>query len=141
MGAFGHTGFSPFSTALPADTQGLLGSTLDYNDPLTSVMMAGSSNLPGNFYDFNNQSLPQTTSVGKHQVHPSFDGLNCTLAPSALELSQANDTQNQSFFENAIKDGSKGITPAGTPGVNGESWGNFIDDSAWDIPSASPTSQ
>ena len=112
-----------------------LGSTLNPNDPLTSMMMAGSNNFPQQYYNFNNAPLPETTSIGKQQVHPSYDGLNSTLAPSALDLSQGvqDFSQSQSFFDQAIKSGS----PVGTPGLNGESWGSFIDTEQWEMPSAS----
>ncbi|KAG9230306.1 hypothetical protein BJ875DRAFT_445157 [Amylocarpus encephaloides] len=116
----------PFSTALPAESQMLLGSTVNPNDPLKNNLRAGSNNLTGNFYTFDSQQ-PNSFSMGKHQLHPFFDGLNSTLAPSALENFHPpsdDSSQNQSFFDDALKAGSTRETPAGTPG---DSWANFID--------------
>jgi hypothetical protein len=131
----------PFSTALPAESQGLLGSTLNMDDPLSQRMMQGSTNLPGNFYDFSNQSLPQTTSIGKQQSYPSMDGLTTTLAPPAQETQQrAQDYNNtQDFFNDALNPRSSGITPAGTPGLT--DWQTFINTDQWDLPSSSQTLQ
>jgi hypothetical protein len=132
---------SPFTTVLPAETQGLLGSTLDMNDPLSRMMMQGSTALPGNFYDFSNQSLPQTTSIGKHQSYPNPDGLSSTLAPLSQDtLQRPQDYSNtQDFFNEALNAGSNGVTPAGTPGLN--DWQSYINTDAWDVPSSSQTSQ
>ena len=113
-----------------------LGSTLDFDDPLSSMFMAGADQ--SQIYDFNAQ-LPPALETNKHQPHPRFDGLNSTLAPSAREDNAEDVTQqlahdsNQSFFDQAII----GNTPAGTPGVNGESWGNFIDTEQWNTPASS----
>jgi hypothetical protein len=100
------------------------------------MMMAGSSDLPGNYYNFsNNQPFPQTTSIGKQQMHPSFDGLSPTLAPSALDVNQGGQDfpQNTDYFNDAIKAGSSGATPAGTPGLNGDTWSSYIDTDQWDL--------
>lgn len=127
--------YSSFSTALPAESQMFLGSTLDSNDPLSSMFMVGADQ--SQIYDFSTQ-LPQTVEVNKHQPYPAFDGLDSTLAPSASQETMddakyhlAHDS-NQSFFHQAL-----GNTPSGTPGVNGESWGNFIDTDQWNTPSSS----
>jgi hypothetical protein len=131
-----------FTTALPAETQGLLGSTMNMNDPLSQMMMQGSTALPGNFYDFSNQSLPpQTTSIGKHQSYPSLDGLSSTLAPPSQDtLQRPQDYSNtQDFFNEALNAGSNGVTPSGTPGLN--DWQSYINTDAWDVPSSSQTSQ
>jgi hypothetical protein len=131
-----------FTTALPAETQGLLGSTMNMNDPLSQMMMQGSTALPGNFYDFSNQSLPpQTSSIGKHQSYPSLDGLSSTLAPPSQDtLQRPQDYSNtQDFFNEALNAGSNGVTPSGTPGLN--DWQSYINTDAWDVPSSSQTSQ
>ena len=140
MSSFNNN-FSPFSTALPAESQALLGSTMNMNDPLTQMMMQGSTAFPSNFYDFSNQSLPHTTSIGKQQSYPSQSGLSSTLAPaSSQELPQAPQdfTTSQDFFNEALNAGSSGVTPLGTPGAN--DWQNYINADAWDMPS-SQTSQ
>jgi hypothetical protein len=130
----------PFSIALPAESQGLLGSTLNMDDPLSQRMMQGSTNLPGNFYDFSSQSLPQTTSIGKQQSYPSLDGLSATLAPPAQDTQQRPQDYNttQDFFNEALH-GSSGGTPAGTPGLT--DWQTFINTDQWDLPSSTQTSQ
>ena len=140
MAAFNNN-YSPFSTALPAESQGLLGSTMSTSDPLSQMMMQGSNTLPGTFYDFSNQPLPQTTSIGKQQSYPSMSGLNSTLAPaSSQEPSQRPQdySNSQDFFNDALNVDSNGVTPLGTPGNN--DWASYINTDAWDLPS-SQTSQ
>jgi hypothetical protein len=137
MSSFNNN-FSPFSTVLPAESQGLLGSTMNMNDPLTQMMMQGSTTLPGKSYDFSNQSLPQTTSIGKQQPYPSLDGLNSTLAPaSSQEPPQRHQGYNnsQDCSNEAPNDSSSGITPLGTPGGTND-WQNYINVDAWDLPSS-----
>ena len=74
--------FTPFSTALPMESQMFLGSALDPNDPMTSMLMAGSENMP----QYNPLSANDALSPNKSRhLHPSFDGLSSTLAPSALD--------------------------------------------------------
>jgi len=133
--AYAKKPYSSFSTALPAESQMFLGSTLDFDDPLSSMFMAGADQ--SQIYDFSAQ-LPPTTEANKHQPYPTFDGLNSTLAPSIGQDNPDGFTHNlahdssQSFFDQAI-----GNTPSGTPGVNGESWGNFIDTEQWNTPASS----
>jgi hypothetical protein len=132
-----NNNFGAFSTVppLPAESQGFLGSAFPFNDPLTSMMMAGSNGLPGNSYNFStNQPFPQITSNGKQQTHPSFDGLTSTLAPSALDLNQGGQdfTQNTSYYNDAIKTSSNSATPTGTPGF----WNEFVESDQWDQPSS-----
>jgi hypothetical protein len=142
MSSFNNNNFTPFSTALPAESQGLLGSTMNMSDPQMQMMMQGSTTLPGNFYDFSNQSLPPTTSLGKQQTYPSVNGLNSTLAPpsSSQEPVQHQQDYNtsQDFFNDALNPNSNGVTPAGTPGLN--DWTSFINTDGWDL-SSSQTSQ
>ncbi|KAH9215069.1 hypothetical protein DL95DRAFT_142454 [Leptodontidium sp. 2 PMI_412] len=110
--------YGPFSTALPGNAAGLLGSTFSFND--ASMMMGGNDNLSA--YNFNNQALPQTTSIGKQQMHPSIDGLNSTLAPSASDLS----FQPQDFFNDAIcMTSGQEATPGQTPGLDND-WSNYV---------------
>jgi hypothetical protein len=136
MNAFNNNFFQP---ALPGESQGLLGSTLP-NDPLTSMMMAGSNSLPGNYYNFStNQPFPQSTGNGKQQTHPSFDGLTSTLAPSALDLNQGGQdfAQNTSYYNDAIKASSNSATPTGTPGY----WDEFVQSDQWGDQPSSQKSQ
>jgi hypothetical protein len=136
LGAFGDNNYCSFSTALPAESQMFLGSTLNPNDPLTSMFMAGAD--PSQFYDFTSQvpQIPQTMNVSKHLQYPSFNGLNSTLAPSN---NQEASLDCSSFFDHAMdssRNGDFATTPTGTPGVNGESWASFIDTDQWDVPSS-----
>jgi hypothetical protein len=77
----------PFTTSLPPEAQQLLGPGLDPNDPFTSVLMAGSENYISNpYYPWGNLQgsckLAETTIA----MHPSFNGMSATLAPSVLEF-------------------------------------------------------
>jgi hypothetical protein len=137
MNAFTNNNFGAFSTVppLPAESQGFFGSTFPFNDPFTSMMMAGSNGLPGNYYNSStNQPFLQNPSSGKLQTHPSFDGLTSTLAPSALDLSQGGQdfAQNTNYYSDAIKASSNSATPTGTPGF----WNEFVDSDQWDQPSS-----
>jgi len=130
QGACGSNSYSSFSTALPAESQMFLGSTLNPNDPLTSMFMTGAN--PSQFYDFSSQ-LPPTMSVDKYLQYPTFVGLDSTLAPSN---SHEASIDSGSFFDQAADFSRTGTTPAGTPGVNGESWASFIDIDQWDMSSS-----
>ncbi|KAG9242361.1 hypothetical protein BJ878DRAFT_175853 [Calycina marina] len=139
-----NNSYSPFSTALPAESQMFLGSTLDYSDPLSSLLMAGADH--SQIYDFNTHAQPemQQLELNKQHAQQNYTGLNSTLAPSAGKITQASQVKaeedieqpsydsHQSFFDQAFSN-----TPGGTPGVNGESWGSFIDTSLWATPSSS----
>lgn len=135
--------YNPFSMALPMEAQMFLGSTLP-SGPFTDAMMEGISNLPTPAFDFGS-TLPQTTEFGKgQQIYPTTNGLNSTLSggvdPSELDLNQGYQggldfSQDQSFFDQAINGDE--VTPAGTPGIGGESWSNFIDTDSWEAPTAS----
>ena len=149
---FGFQDFSPFSTALPTESQMLLGSALDPNDPLTSMMMAGSDGMPQPNY-----LNPAPPSLSKQRnFHPSYDGMSATLAPSALDMSPASGmfgaqppTTSASLgkpgfqlaFDNGFPDYSKGQGMFGgptssngsgtaTPGLDG-TWEAFINDNSW----------
>jgi hypothetical protein len=115
-----------FTTALPAESQMLLGSALDPQDPMTSMFMAGSQYIPNSYYNFD-ATLPPTLSV---QLYPSFDGLNKTLAPSELEMNLGLDFQyagQTSFFDAGMRETTASGT--GTPG--GNDFNLFIDQDAW----------
>jgi len=74
---------SPFTTSLPMESQMLLGPTLDPNDPLAAMLMAGSDAMMPPYYNFG-----PTASISKQRnYHPSYDGMSATLAPSALDMS------------------------------------------------------
>lgn len=77
-------GMGPFTTALPPETQQMLGPALDPHDPMTSMLMAGSENYTSSpYYPWGGMQ-----SSGKVEpTHPSYCGIFTTLAPSALENS------------------------------------------------------
>lgn len=137
----------PFTTALPRESQMLLGSALDPNDPLTSTLMAGSKAIKEsvNHFDYTDVNYKQS------RLHPSWDGMSATLAPSALDLSPSRsnyDTPSSVSTEPTVTsaysynfDGnfsdfkSTGYTASTqngniSPG-NDPSWDSFIDDNSW----------
>ncbi len=149
---FGFQDFGPFSTALPTESQMLLGSALDPSDPLTSMFMAGSENMPmPNYYNSTPASL-----MKQRNFHPSYDGMSATLAPSALDMSPAPGmfgnqpaTTSASMgkpglqlaFDGSFPDFTKGQQVFGgptssngsgtvTPGLDG-TWDAFINDNSW----------
>jgi len=127
--------YGPFSSTLPAEQQIMLGSTM--NDPYMHMLMNGSDNQSDNSWNFDAELQSTSDTVKQPQTFPSFDGLHSTLAPSAFNQTDV----NQSFFDDALKIGNGNETLTGTPGINGESWGSFIDTDQWDIPTASQQSQ
>ena len=111
------------------------------------MFMAGSESLPQPFYDFNSH-------LGMPKFHPSYDGMNATLAPSALDISPdpatysdplsantepANTPSFNYMFDGGLLD-YKGVNFASansahasgnvTPGNDG-AWDAFIDDNTW----------
>ncbi|MCJ1399299.1 hypothetical protein MMC11_002501 [Xylographa trunciseda] len=146
--------FSPFTMSLPPESQMLLGSTLDPNDPLTSMFMAGSENFAQPYFN-NNFNLNATNVLSKQSnFHPSYDGMSATLAPSALHMSPLSATYNEptstssesgptstySFgLDGSLGDykgvgfmqgGSGAASGTVTPGID-SSWDAFIDDNSW----------
>ena len=129
--------YSMFSTTLPTESQLLLGSTLDPQDPLTAMFMAGNGSVP--LYN-PNQATPD---LKNHGVHPSFDGINATLAPSALDLSANQSMADGPASAPAFKMHSDSLDDNYKPAhldrsisTNGsgisDDWGAFIDDNSWD---------
>ncbi|MCJ1285728.1 hypothetical protein MMC26_005069 [Xylographa opegraphella] len=146
--------FSPFTMSLPPESQMLLGSTLDPNDPLTTMFMAGSESFPQPYFN-NNFNLNSTNVLSKQSnFHPSYDGMSATLAPSALHMSPLPTTFNEpasAASESAstsaygfcldgnpgeykgigfLQCGSGGASGTVTPGID-SNWDAFIDDNSW----------
>jgi hypothetical protein len=139
--------FSPFSTALPMESQMFLGSALDPDDPLTSMLMAGSENMPQ--YTPNPISNNSSSSNKSSNFHPSFDGLSSTLAPSALDkypsdlglqsgdsslsfdVFYADTNSNDQKPGGAIQGNSTYRSGTVTPGLDND-WSAFIDDASWE---------
>jgi len=149
----GYSNPSPLTTALPMESQMLLGSALDPNDPFTSMLMGGSENMPQP-YNFSNPSALQKPRM---PVYP-YDGMSATLAPSALDMSPHHQTYNHlpttvssapaptpsflSACDGTMLEFSKGqMLPGGinsatnsgtvTPGGLDAGWESFINDSSW----------
>lgn len=127
----------PFSTALPMESQQLLGSALDPNDPYTAMLLGNQPQQ--SFYSYN----PNGSCKSKSFSPPSInDGMNQTLAPGMLDtaaLGQDNYTTPVSATDSAFTPhggfGSFGVdfsyhdlktSPSGftTPGEH--DWANFI---------------
>lgn len=87
--------FSPFSMALPAETQQMLGPTFDPNDPQTAMFMANSEMVPQPFYNYN----PNLSAKARLQ-QASSQGMNQTLAPSSAPVMDINP-ENLSYSSNA----------------------------------------
>jgi hypothetical protein len=125
--------FSLLTTALPPESQMLLGSVLDPQDPMTNMFMEGSQSMPNSYYNFD-ATLPPTMSVGKDvsdgQLYSSFDGLGTTVAAGDLEMNPELDFQyagQTSFFDAGMKETTASGT--GTPG--GNDFNLFIDQDEW----------
>lgn len=135
--------FSPLSGSLPPESQLMLGGCLDPNDPLTSILMAGSEYVQPGY-----NSIP--ADVSKRNYHAPHDGMSATLAPSALDMSPGNVTNPPLIMQGANPDPSfldfapefnKGHffsrsnsspgsgSGTGTPIDGG--WDAFINDSTW----------
>ena len=96
-------------------------------------MMAGSSNLPQYDFDYNqNQSWSSSSGTDSKQgLPPNYNGgLNDTLAPSTFDQNSLNWNYGQAGDLFGAKDSNAGSL---TPGLNGESWGSFIDTDQWDV--------
>ena len=135
----------PFDMSLPMESQMMLGNTLNPNDPLTSMFMAGSENMTQPFFG-NYQSMSKQSNF-----HPSYDGMSATLAPSALDMytdessngtnlyndqkskfSYSNQFENLKPFEFTRSNSSMGSGTV-TPGNDG-GWDAFINDQSWSEP-------
>ncbi|KAL1628491.1 hypothetical protein SLS56_005942 [Neofusicoccum ribis] len=144
--------YSPFSMALPTETQQMLGSTLDPNDPQTAMFMANSDMVPQPFYQYN----PNLSGKSRLQ-QASSQGMNQTLAPSSVPMMDINpanlsytsntashptasDGMSTSFnrgfgFDGSFQDSTKGTgmsrqnSQQGSTGLitPGNEWAKFID--------------
>jgi len=137
----------------------LLGSTLNPNDPLTPLLMSGSENYAHAFYPnnlYNNFNPANMMLKDPTLLHPSYDGMSATLAPSALSMSPsqprnikiessgADVTPPPSFNYgsdaslsdykginfNVGQSGSGHDSGTATPGLDG-GWDAFINDNPW----------
>ena len=152
-GLNGFSNMSPFTTSLPAEAQMLLGPAMDSNDAFTSMLMAGSENLP----QACNYSAAASVLQKPRSFNQSYGGMSATLAPSALDMSprhqmyaqpsvtvSASPTSSPAFqlpYDGSLYDSSKSqiypggnsasgsgtVTPAGIDG----GWDAFINDTSW----------
>ena len=86
-------GFGPYNPTLPPESQMLVGSALNPTDPFTAALLASnSSNISVPFYSYNPTNASTTTSSSTtaqaklKDLHPTYNSLTQTLAPSALEI-------------------------------------------------------
>lgn len=134
---------SPFSMALPTETQQMLGPNMDPSDPSTAMFMANSELVPQPFYSYN----PNLTGKSRFQ-NASNQGMNQTLAPSNAPVMDVNP-QNLSYsnyanshptasdgmfnanfaFDSAFQDMSRQNSQHGSSGLitPGNEWAKFID--------------
>ncbi|KAI9892648.1 MAG: hypothetical protein M1814_001341 [Vezdaea aestivalis] len=125
--------FGPLSTALPPESQMMLGPALDRNDPLTSMLMAGSENL--------SQLSDAMAANPIKQQQPQF-GIGSTLAPSAMHNYPVGDGVAADFGFGF----GTGLEPRKIPTLSREGsshdstdplalendWNAFIDDNSWE---------
>lgn len=138
---FGNNNYSQMSAQLPRESQMFLGNTLNSNDFPTSMLMANSD--PSQMYDWPAAPLPETTQIGKHQSYPTTQGLNSTLAGDQAQqaelVKKESDSQDadepptatQSFYEDAVKqenENNKIFSTTSTPGLNGDIWDSWLND-------------
>ncbi|KAL6721172.1 hypothetical protein ACLMJK_000274 [Lecanora helva] len=147
----GYPNIGPLTTSLPVESQMLLGSALDPNDPFASMLMAGAENMPQQ-YNFSTAASQKPRSFNQ-----TFEGMSATLAPSALDMSprhqayrhsattmsgppasapaylttfdggMADFAKGQSFMSNNSSSGSGSATPGAIDG----GWDSFINDTSW----------
>lgn len=147
-----YSTMSPFSTALPMESQMLLGSALEPTDPLTSMFMAGSEGMP---QPYNYNTSPSSLQKPRSFDQP-FNGMSATLAPSALDMSPRHPTYSQppittsmapssspgflgfdatmpDFSKSQIYTSCNSSTGSGTvtPGGIDGGWDAFINDNSW----------
>lgn len=124
--------YSSFSTALPPESQQMLGPSLDPADPMTSVLMAGSEGLTSNPY-FNWGNMQPS---GKFDMSGSNAMFNGAVAPSALENHAQTTTMN--LKANSIGTPSLGRENSGaSTQTNGDRmFAEFVQDETWPDDSA-----
>ena len=129
---------SPLTMTLPQDSQMLLGSALNTDDAFANMLMANANN-PG-YFDTNSYSSTKDVSY-----YPSLEGMNTTLAPSAMNMSPSGQTaadQANSNFQDFDSMNSMHFSDlkgadfnANHSGVNtptaDTSWDAFINEQSW----------
>ena len=140
---------SSFSTALPMESQQLLGGGMfDSNDPMTSMLMGGHSRPSQPFYSYN----PNGSSKKSFNAPSSYDGMSQTLAPGVLD-NNANFSAPPSSADSVISPwgnsfgmgfdsqfdvfkpstfSQSGHTSGDVTPTMDQDWANLIDGSTWE---------
>lgn len=145
----GYPNMSPFSMALPMESQMLLNGALDPNDPMTAALMSGYDSSP---FPYDGSHPAQPYSKSRSYSHP-VGGMSTTLAPSAFDLHPRTQDANQQPTVNGMPASSAATPGTGyeqgdfgrggmfpqsqssqgsgtvTPGLDG--WDTFINDTSW----------
>ena len=101
-----QTCMSPLTMSLPQDSQQLLWPALNTGDPFASLLMSNGSNLHSGYFD--------TSYMSKDaQFYSSVDGMNATLAPSAM-----NNSSFGQFTDDHISSQFTGLRPNGDMNLN-----------------------
>jgi hypothetical protein len=100
--------YTPFSTALPLESQMFLSSKLDPADPLTPLFMPDSDAIPALPCDF---TITLPPGGGAPLGKPDLDAAAAAAAAAPLESEDEPDDED----------------------VNGETWNSFIDTENWDL--------
>jgi len=120
---------NPFSTALPAASQQMMGYV---NDDMMSASFAGASDI-----GFSSYANFSETGKTQHQTsYPSHEGLNSTLAPPSSQ-EPANETQDFSsdnFFNDAYNANNGYGSLNGTPGLYNDTFDSLFDINAYEAP-------
>lgn len=115
-----------FNMSLPMNTQQLLNTNLDMNEPygLQQGQPSMKQQQQQNFYSYNPNGKPKTGSNGS-MSQSSFDGLNQTLLPSHINT---NVSGTESFMSPALTGSDPSYTPysAQTYGGNNFSFDNSM---------------
>lgn len=114
---------NPLSLSLPPESQQLIGSALDPNDPRTAIFMAGSDNIPQPFmgtYSYNPNLSP------KSRMGASVAGMTQTLAPeNSIKLDTAMDGTSSDSPPSAMSESIFSPHSLFTP--SGFEYSNFFD--------------
>lgn len=118
---------NPLSMSLPPESQQLIGSALDPNDPRTSLFMAGSENLPQPFmgtYTYNPNLSPKSSRAMASNMTQS--GIAQTLAPEySIKVDTTNDNIKTTSPTTAPSDNLFTPQPLLTP--TGFEYTNYFD--------------
>jgi hypothetical protein len=136
--------YGPFTTALPQDAQMFFGPDFNMNN---LNMMTVNNNFSNSNWNLGSSIPSGMGTENQQQTHPTFGGLNATLAPSALDSTKPSNLDVSSQHSQYIGMDSFDDMFFGqesTPGTkleenNATDWDSFMN---WgDMPPASQQSQ